>query len=329
VSEYTERTSSTPTLAQRVPFDLFAVLLWTVATLFLVVSGDGASPVRIVVGLGFVLLAPGYAIVSALFPAKPPTYESPFDDAPIASVRVGERFVLSLGLSVFSVPLAGILLSFSPLGVDPTTVVPLLALTTVAATVVAAYRRTQLPVADRFGLRVGTWLADARRRTTGSDGVDSLLNVLLVVGLVLAVAGIGVGLVTVENGERFTEFGVLTTDDGTGELVAEGYPDTFARGETTPLTLSVTNNEGREVEYTIVAELQRVDEDGSVVETSELDRIETTVGAGERWQTEHRVEPTMTGEDLRLTYLLYTDDVPEAPSTENAYRHLHLWVDVE
>jgi hypothetical protein len=36
----------------------------------------------------------------------------------------------------------------------------------------------------------------------------------------------------------------------------------------------------------------------------------------------------MTGERLRLTYLLYRGAPPQTPTTDNAYRELHLWVNV-
>ena len=37
----------------------------------------------------------------------------------------------------------------------------------------------------------------------------------------------------------------------------------------------------------------------------------------------------MTGEDVRLVWLLYPDgEVPAEPSTETTEYHVHLWVDV-
>ena len=36
----------------------------------------------------------------------------------------------------------------------------------------------------------------------------------------------------------------------------------------------------------------------------------------------------MTGERLRLAFLLYDGPVPAAPGVESAYRETHLWVNV-
>jgi len=42
----------------------------------------------------------------------------------------------------------------------------------------------------------------------------------------------------------------------------------------------------------------------------------------------HTVAPTLPGERLRLVYLLYKGDPPAEPTVENAYREVHLWVNV-
>lgn len=36
----------------------------------------------------------------------------------------------------------------------------------------------------------------------------------------------------------------------------------------------------------------------------------------------------MTGENLRLVYLLYEGDPPQDTTTENADEHVHVWVNV-
>jgi len=81
-----------------------------------------------------------------------------------------------------------------------------------------------------------------------------------------------------------------------------------------------------------VVELQRVrGSDGGapkVVQDRRLATFTPTVSAGQSWRTTHEVTPTMTGENLRLAYLVYEGDPPQNPTTENAYRHVHVWVNV-
>jgi uncharacterized membrane protein len=40
------------------------------------------------------------------------------------------------------------------------------------------------------------------------------------------------------------------------------------------------------------------------------------------------VTPTLTGQRLRLAYLLYRGSPPPDPTVENAYREVHLWINV-
>lgn len=56
--------------------------------------------------------------------------------------------------------------------------------------------------------------------------------------------------------------------------------------------------------------------------------FETTLADNETWTQQHSVAPTMTGERLRLTYLLYKGEAPPEPTVGGAYREVHLWVNV-
>lgn len=47
------------------------------------------------------------------------------------------------------------------------------------------------------------------------------------------------------------------------------------------------------------------------------------------WAQELAVSDELTGDDLRLVFLLYDGPVPDTPTRENAYRSVHLWVDVQ
>ena len=86
---------------------------------------------------------------------------------------------------------------------------------------------------------------------------------------------------------------------------------------------------GAYVSYTVVVQLERVGADGAVVDRIELDRLSATVAPGERWTRQHEVTPTTTGEDLRLSYLLFVGDAPADPTREDARHATHVWVTVE
>lgn len=158
----------------------------------------------------------------------------------------------------------------------------------------------------------------------------------MLAALVLVAAGSIGYAVTLDDGgddEGFTELYVLPGGTN-GTAVAGEYPTRLAVDEGGSLVTVVSNRERRPTDYTVVVELQRVRAgaagDGSpdVVETVELDRFSVETAAGETRRTERTVTPTMTGEDLRLTVLLYRGDPPSDPTVENAYREVHLRVDV-
>lgn len=128
----------------------------------------------------------------------------------------------------------------------------------------------------------------------------------------------------------FTELSLLSEDEN-GTLVASDYPTEYRSGDANTLYVSVRNREGKEIEYTVIAKLQRIDEtDESVLvrEETELARVNRQIRTGQTFQFEHDVEPEMTGSNLRLVYLLYRGQPPENPTTDNAYRSVHLRINV-
>ncbi|MFC4451588.1 DUF1616 domain-containing protein [Halorussus aquaticus] len=351
-----------PRPVRRFPADLAVVLALDAATclvVFLPVLAD--TPLRIGLGLAFALLAPGYALTAALFPERGPAdredagpanldrkdAESTDSESPESATEDGrflsgvrrlraiggwERLALSLGLSLAVVPLLGVVLNFTPVGVRLVPIVVSVGAFTAAATVVAAVRRWNLPPRDRFRVPYRDWYDTARTGLfAGETRTDRLLNVALAVSMILALGSVGYAVTSAERGEQYTEFYLLSST-GDGQLTAEEYPTEFVRGESKRLTVGVTNHEGERTNYTVVVELQRVAGNGSanatVVERRDLHRFRTVLGPNETWQHRHTVTPTMTGPNLRLQYLLYRGEPPADPRVANAYEETHLWVNV-
>jgi uncharacterized membrane protein len=69
--------------------------------LILVIAFVPDSPLRIVLGIPFILLFPGYTLICLLFPGK-------------RDLDGVERLALSLGLSIAVVPLIGLALNYAP-----------------------------------------------------------------------------------------------------------------------------------------------------------------------------------------------------------------------
>jgi uncharacterized membrane protein len=260
-----------------------------------------------------------------------------------------ERVALSFGLSIAVVPLLGLVLNFTPWGIRLVPILVAVGGFTLAATALAARRRRELPASERFAVPYETWVADARAELFEPDSrADAALNVLLVLSVLLATASVAYAVAVPKQGEAFTEFYLLTENES-GELVADNYPTEFASGEARPVVVGVGNHEHEPTNYSVAVELQRVRfEDGSgervnvfrsnatnasnvtavVTREERLGSFNASVPANETFQREYQIRPTMTGERMRLTFLLYRDGLPPDPSVDTAYRELHLWVNV-
>ncbi|UIO99741.1 DUF1616 domain-containing protein [Halobaculum sp. CBA1158] len=242
-----------------------------------------------------------------------------------------ERVALSFGLSIAVVPLIGLVLNFTPWGIRLAPIVVAVGGVTLALTAVAAARRRALPAEERFRVPYREWGAAARTELFEPETrVDAALNVLLAVSVVVAVASVGYAVAVPTEGESFTEFYLLTEGED-GELVADDYPTELVRGEPASLVVGIGNHEHRRTNYTVVVELQEVrvaNNSTTVLESDELRRDRASLADNETWTLPHTVTPTMTGERLRLQYLLYRGEAPADATAGDAYRELHLWVNV-
>jgi uncharacterized membrane protein len=333
-----------PKPVRTLPADLAAVLVFVVLQLVVTLTpGLNETPLRVVLGLPFVLFLPGYALVAALFPERGPSTEEAqprneaeaVDAEPPKSEADGidgiERVALSFGTSIAVVPLLGLVLNFTPWGIRLVPILVAVSGFTVIAVAVGSARRKALPQDERFAVPYRAWYrATADELLRPDSRGDAILNVLLVVSVLLATASVGYAVAVPKQGESFSELYLLTEDEN-GELVADNYPEELVAGEPASLVVGVGNQEHRTVNYTIIVSLQRVEVANNSTTVLEADRLRTfspRLEHNETWQRQHRIEPTMTGDRLRLTYLLYKDAPPSSPSTETAYREVHLWVTV-
>ncbi|ELZ06018.1 DUF1616 domain-containing protein [Natrialba asiatica] len=338
-----------PRPIRELPADLVGTCMIVVATtlaVFLPILEE--TPVRVPLGLAFVLFVPGYALVSALFPRgcdarrsgsrfgfgsrdngeEPHPDDSLFSRPLETSLTGGERCVLSLALSVSVVPLVGLVLYFGLGTVAARPLVGALSAITLVATLIGAKRRHALPPAERFQPPVDRWINAVRDPASAVESRPAAaIHISVAIVLLLAVSSIGYAVVGPQTGEQFSEVSILTeTNDG--ELVAGNYPTSFDGGENRELVFTVENRERRTVGYTVVVVEQAVEND-SVVEQRELNRFETELEHGRTWNHTHDVQPTVSGETVRLAWLVYLDgDVPESPSLENAEYSTHRWIEV-
>lgn len=322
------------------PGDLVATALiglWLLGPSVVALGGSA----RAAVGLVAIFVAPGYAFVAMLFPRQ--STPNPNGDQSWSSrlqtdqihsrlTSFAERVVLSLGVSVSTVPILGLSLNYTRYGITQASLFGAVGGFIVLCSGIAVLRRWRAAPSDRFSVtrtaaavREVDWVTPRNRRSVVN------LQVLLVGSLVLATAGLGVAVwhPMHDQGEEFTEFFVRAEDPDTGELAASGYT-AGATGDAGPrLSIGITNHEGQPMEYTVVAVRQRFSTtDGERVLVSEqtLDTVSVSVAPGETGRFDHDVDRQGSGSNTRLTYLLYVGEPPADPTLANSYRDVYVWL---
>lgn len=247
---------------------------------------------RVPTGFAAVLVAPGYALLVALFPRR----------GDIAGVA---RAAMSIGVSVAVVALLTLALDASPGGIRLWPMVIGLSTWTIGCSGLGAACRYRLHLTEEvvpLPLSVPRmWFrAQSQRRRVGYASGAAIAASLLVAATMLAP--------TPGETPRLTEFYLL----GEGGL-AEQYPRVVAPGEPMALHLGVTNREGATQRYRVEIRWR----DRSLADTGWF-----TLESGATWERLMVCSLPEPGSEQQVLLLLSAQDQPEP------YRRLHLWLDV-
>ncbi len=276
------------TLAMRFLDDLIAIWLATIALLVAILLAPN-NPARIVLGLPFVLLFPGYVLIAALYPRR-----SDLDGV--------ERLALSLGLSLAVVPLIGLILNYTPWGIRLTPILVSLALFIAVCSVAAARQRMRHSFAERFAGDIRPLLRAARSIPWVSLALAAgVIGMLLFAGFRFGVPGGS------RVGETFTEFYVLGPDGK-----AEGYPRRLMVGEPSQVIVGVINHEGHTARYSVEVQagVDRLASEGPFA-----------LADGEKREDRVDIVLRRPAKQVKVEFVLIKE------GTAGPYRSLHLWVD--
>lgn len=308
------------------------VTVWVIlAFAYPAVIFDVATPIRYLVAVVLLFFLPGYVTIAALFPrtkgANFPMHRH--DSGGVLTLR--ERLVLSFGINIALLPLFGMILAATSAGFDPVTLLNTIAAYLLVVGSIAMVRRLRVPEDARFSFPISDWISELRAAVGSGSRIERAFTIALLCSILIAGGAVTYAIAVPTDGQQYTDFHLVTENED-GEYVSGEYPDELVVDEPVSLAWGIQNFEQTAREYTVVVQLERVaEEDGELrrIETVELDRTSVTVENGERTVQDHTVQPTLIGDDLRLTYYLYVGDAPEDPDPESAYRQLHIWVDVQ
>jgi len=140
--------------------------------------------------------------------------------------------------------------------------------------------------------------------------LNKALSIFLIVAIAAALGSIIYMAVTPKEGEKFTEFYILSA-----EGKAQDYPRQAISGEPVEIVLGVINHEYQTASYQVKIEL------GSI----EISRVNIgTLANGEKWEEKISFTPQFAGERQRVDFYIYKNG-EEVPYLKEPLR---LYVDV-
>lgn len=186
------------------------------------------SMIRILAGLVFLLLLPGFILLAACFPRR--------DD-----VETLERLGLSIAISITVTAVAAVALNYSPWGIQTETILVAIGCFSLVFLLIAIYRGKSLPVTERL-------LAIKRKEEKPAE--TKWTKVILVLLCICILVGFSFGSFLGSTPEfmeeAFTQFYILGKD-GTSDR----YPGAVVAGEPIAIRIGLANHEQIKVEYRI------------------------------------------------------------------------------
>ncbi|WP_049985868.1 DUF1616 domain-containing protein [Halobellus rufus] len=334
---------------RRWTLDLLLVVAGAIAALAVVLLGIEGSLVRSLFVVPLIVLYPGYALLAVIFPERRSEVDSDRLGPDLSLTRPARhtagllysvRLILSATASLALVAGVALLTNALGRGFDAAVVGFGVFVLTVVLTAVAFARRASLPSDVRAGLPALSSVFGAVSSSSGGQSsslsaarrspVPLVVNALVVLSLLVFLSSVGFAMVETQDPDaEFTE-AYLVTENETG-YTASDYPRQLSQGETTEYTLALESHEQEPTTYTVVTELQRTEQTANgtqVAEEEELSRTRHTVEDGETAYLDREVQPTMSGDGLRLVFHVYEGEAPENADRESAYRTVQLVVSV-
>jgi uncharacterized membrane protein len=287
---------------KKIPSDLLIVIgLVLLTDIFVLTPGLSETSVRNILGLPLVLFLPGYALIAALFPAKP-------------DLDGIERTALSFGLSIAVVPLIGLGLNYTPWGISLLPILISLSVFTFIMCGLAYIRRAKLSETEVFEVPFRQMAVSIKAETLdkSESRLDKALTVFLVLAILMSVATLIYVVVTPKEGEHFTEFYIL----GSGGK-ADNYTTKYVLGENGTVIVGIVNHEYRPENYTMELRL----DNKSLPLPDNQKHI--SLAYNETWEKPVTFTPPFEGKNMKLEFLLFNETNGSVP-----YRDLHLWIDV-
>jgi uncharacterized membrane protein len=262
------------------------IILSIVLILFITFSPSNIA--RVIFGLPFILLFPGYMLTAAISPRK-------------IGMSGVFRLTLSLGLSIVLVTLIGFALNYTSIGITLESVLYTTFTFILIMSVMGWFRLKKLATQERLDL--GFTLSLPRL----GSGIDRILYIFLIIAVLSAIGVIVYTIIRPKPGQYFTEFYILGSN---GQ--ATGYSQFLHVGETGNVIVGIVNHEKETVTYRIEVTINGI-------KNNEVKGI--TLTKGSKWENDVGFIPQTQGDNEKVEFSLFRND-----ATTRLFDPLRLWV---
>lgn len=250
-----------------------------------------SSPVRLLLGSGLLLFAPGYVLIAILYPEE-------------GSIEPWQRFFASIGLSVVISSLLGLIITYAT-STTLLSISGMLALWVIGMSFVAGYRRSLCPTPERFAPHMALHLAKWRTRAGEFNWIRVTKMAAM---LILLTAVTRLLVISHKTVPQFSEFYILGRDGMIGS-----YTEHVTAGTPLQVTVGVVNH-GASTQY----QLFYSTDDSDYVRIGEF-----LLGDNEKWESELTLPLPPSPRYQKITLALHKS------GTDFPYRRLYLWAYVE
>lgn len=268
-----------------------AVAFMSVFIIITDIKNNITDILKIAIGIVMILFIPGYLMINTIFPKN-------------KDLNSVERLVLSLGLSIATVSLIGLLTNFI-LGIKLVSVLVSLYIYFIPMIIICVYRRKNLPEDVRYSVSIRDLIdsiIDVRltdKMNNRNKTIDRILAIILIITVISFIYMV-YGVVTVHKiGERFTEFYILNSDGHDLNV-----------NNMTSVRIGISNYEYARTSYTI-----NINSDKGVLLSQDI-----ILDHGQTWEQDiYKIDESY--KDKKLEFLLFKEKNFIEP-----YRKLYLWV---
>lgn len=319
-------------LYKKYPITITFCIIWSIIGAFFIFLGIEGL-LRIIIGLPIIFFIPGYVLIFALFPEG--KIKKEIDEV--------ERIALSMGLSIAIVPFIGVILNYTPWGINLEPVLVFLELLVISIGLIAIYRWYKTPEKKRYILNIDIKIPKHETK------LDKFLIVIIVI-LLIIVSGIFAYILIIPKPiEKVTAFYIL----GPAAKVAD-YPYDLDVDEYKYVIIGIENHETRTINYTIEIWLinQTTNQNGTIYHNMWfmeklnviLDSIPINVEEWQpQWEKKYNFNISRKGE-FKLAFLLYSEPTRNyfkgldykiiakqkiEEELTNSYKNVHIWLKVK